>query len=114
MLQRNEYVMLVSMNFTRAFDTIRHQTLMEKMAVIDLPDHIHNWMAAYFHQRGYVTKILDVISIIALITASIIQGFGGGPVLVCCCGFWPTPHPHGKLSDEICGRHIFTCCVQQY
>ena len=31
-------------------------------------------MAAYFHQRGHVTKILDVISIIVMITASVIQG----------------------------------------
>ena len=73
LLQRNEYVMLVSVDFTHAFDTIRHQTLVEKMAVIYLPNHIYNWMAAYFHQRGHVTKILDVISIIDMITASIIQ-----------------------------------------
>ena len=82
MLQRHDYVILVSMDFSRAFDTIRHQTLMEKMAVIDLPDHIYNWMAKYFNHRGHTTKIIDMISQIALISASIIQG----STLVRCSG----------------------------
>src|SRR6218665_187244 len=41
MLQRNDYVLIVSTDFTRAFDTVRHCTLMQKMAihVLDLPDN---------------------------------------------------------------------------
>jgi len=79
MLEKNDYVLLVSTDFTKAFDSVRHSTLMQKMAVIDLPDNIYNWIANYFEQRGHVTKIHDIISAIAFINASIIQGSVIGP-----------------------------------
>src|SRR6218665_1789694 len=55
MLEKNDYVLVVSTDFTKAFDSVRHSTLMQKMAVIDLPDNIYNWIANYFEQRGHVT-----------------------------------------------------------
>src|SRR6218665_1822176 len=55
MLEKNDYVLLVSTDFTMALDSVRHSTLMQKMAVIDLPDNIYNWIANYFEQRGHVT-----------------------------------------------------------
>src|SRR6218665_1861004 len=79
MLEKNDYVLLVSTDFTKAFDSVRHRTLMQKMAVIDLPDNIYNWIANYFEQRSHVTKIHDIISAIAFINASIIQGSVIGP-----------------------------------
>ena len=54
-------------------------SLMQKMAVIDLPYNIYNWIANYFEQRGHVTKIHDIISAIAFINASIIQVSVIGP-----------------------------------
>ena len=42
MLQNNDYVLVVSTDFSRAFDTVRHQTLMQKMAALELPDHVYN------------------------------------------------------------------------
>ena len=74
MLEKNDYVLLVSTDFTMALDSVRHSTLMQKMAVIDLPDNIYNWIANYFEQRGHVTKIHDIISAIVFTNASIIQG----------------------------------------
>src|SRR6218665_3181957 len=74
MLEKNDYVLLVSTDFTKAFDSVRHSTLMQKMSVIDLADNIYNWIANYFEQRGHVTKIHDIISAIAFINTSIIQG----------------------------------------
>src|SRR6218665_2019508 len=79
LLQDNEYVVLISTDFSRAFDTVRHQTLMEKMATLDLPDHIFNWLANYFNQRGHVTRLHDIVSTRAFINASIVQGSVVGP-----------------------------------
>src|SRR6218665_3758395 len=79
MLEKNDYVLLVSTDFTKAFDSVRHSTLMQKMVVIDLPDNIYNWIANYFEQRGHVTKIHDIISAIVFINASIIQWSVIGP-----------------------------------
>ena len=53
MLQNNDYVLVVSTDFSRAFDTVRHQTPMHKMAALELPDHIYNWMAI---SPGYRTS----------------------------------------------------------
>src|SRR6218665_4229134 len=51
----------------------RHKTLSEKLILLDLPDHIYNWMVDYFMDRGHSTQIPDVASMIALINASIIR-----------------------------------------
>src|SRR6218665_4212029 len=76
MLEKNDYV---STDFTKAFDSVRHSTLMHKMAVIDVPDNIYNWIANYFEQRGHVSKIHDIISAITFINPNIIQGSVIGP-----------------------------------
>src|SRR6218665_3173168 len=77
----------------REFDSVRRSTLMQKMAVIDLPDSIYNWIANYFEQRGHVTKIHDIISVIAFINASIIQGSVIGPpsYMYVVAGHWLHP-----------------------
>src|SRR6218665_2492536 len=63
MLQNNEYVMLVSMDFSRAFDTIAHQPLVQKMKDLDLPGTIFKWLASYFNNRGHITKLHNVVSL---------------------------------------------------
>src|SRR6218665_3249001 len=52
---------------------------MKKMAAMEVPDHIYNWMANYFADRGHITRLQDTISLIAIINASIIQGSVIGP-----------------------------------
>lgn len=42
MLLSNDCVLIISLALTKAFDTIRHLTLMEKLGAADLPDHIYN------------------------------------------------------------------------
>ena len=44
MLETNPYVILYSIDFSKAFDSVRHYTLMEKFAALDLPDNIYNWI----------------------------------------------------------------------
>ena len=36
----NPYVIVLSLDFSKAFDTVRHATLMEKLAQRELPDHM--------------------------------------------------------------------------
>jgi hypothetical protein len=37
LLQSNPYVVVISLDFSKAFDTVRHATLLNKMAELDLP-----------------------------------------------------------------------------
>src|SRR6218665_3455065 len=79
LLKDNEYVVLVSMDFSRAFDTVRHDILMQKILPMDIPDNIFNWLINYFAGRCHATKLWDIISMIAFINASIVQGSVVGP-----------------------------------
>ena len=74
MLRDNEYVAIISVDFTKAFDRVSHHALSLKYLQLDLPDNIHNWFMDFFKGRGQ-----DVSSLIAWINASIIQGSGLGP-----------------------------------
>ena len=42
MLLDNPYVLVISIDFSKAFDTARHSTLLEKLAQLDIPDQIYN------------------------------------------------------------------------
>jgi len=43
MLNTNSYVTITVSDFSKAFDAMRHVTLLEKLAALDLPDHVYNW-----------------------------------------------------------------------
>src|SRR6218665_667804 len=40
LLRSNAYVLIVSMDFTKAFDSVRHSTLMKKIDALDIPENI--------------------------------------------------------------------------
>lgn len=61
-------------NFSKVFDTVRHYTLADKLAAMDILDNIFNWIVNYFSQRGYVTGYHGLMSAFAAINASIKQG----------------------------------------
>jgi len=44
MLSTNAYVRVFALDFSKAFDTVRHAVLMEKMAKLRLPDEVYNWI----------------------------------------------------------------------
>ena len=79
MLQTEPYVRLISMDFSRAFDTVRHSCLAETLAELPIPDFIYNWVIALLKNRSHCTKFLGKISEFQPISASIIQGSGLGP-----------------------------------
>src|SRR6218665_4052988 len=79
MLLLNEYVVIISVDFTKAFNRVRHHALSLKYLQLELPDHIHNWLMDYFTGRGHSTRIAGLSSLVARINASIIQGSRLGP-----------------------------------
>ena len=38
------------------FDLIRHFTLLEKMAKLDIPDTVYNWLVHFFCGHSHSTK----------------------------------------------------------
>ena len=64
----NPYLIVVSLDFSKAFDTVRHSTLLHKISQLDLPDHVYNWLVNYFagHShctffRGQTSSLLDIM-----------------------------------------------------
>jgi len=48
MLSTNECTHVFAFDFSKAFDTVRHSTLMSKLATMRLPDSIYNWVRDFF------------------------------------------------------------------
>ena len=79
MLVTNQYVMVIAIDFTKAFDTVRHATLVEKMAMLDIPAQAQNWLQDFLSHRSHCTDYHSERSTHLNINASIVQGSAVGP-----------------------------------
>ena len=79
LLSTEPYVIVISLDFSKAFDSVRHSRLLHKFAQLDLPDHIYHWLANFFYNHSYCTIFQDQQSSLLDISASIIQGSVIGP-----------------------------------
>ena len=80
LLQDNDFVHLISLDFSKAFDSVRHSTLIEKIAKFPIPSFAHNWLVEYLSQRQHCTKFNSIVSLMLQINASIVQGSRIGPM----------------------------------
>ena len=62
-----------------AFDTVCHSSLLTKMAELDLPAIVYNWLVAFFAGHAHRTVYNGEVSSTRSISASIIQGSSLGP-----------------------------------
>ena len=60
MLASNPYVIVISLDFSKAFDTVRQSTMLHKLEQLDIPDHAYNWFVDYFSGHSHSTKSLTV------------------------------------------------------
>ena len=79
LLHSEPFVIVISLDFSKAFDTVRHSSLLHKFSQLDLPDHIYNWLTDFFSNHSHCTVFNDQQSTFRDITASIIQGSAIGP-----------------------------------
>ena len=79
LLESSPYVHLIALDFSKAFDTVRHATLFDKLAQFPLPDCIFNWLVRFFSGRSHQTKFCNATSSPSIISASVIQGSAVGP-----------------------------------
>jgi len=79
LLQSNPFVVVISLDFSKAFDTVRHSSLLAKMAKLDLPAVVYYWLVAFFTGHAHRTVYNKEVSSTRSITASIIQGSCIGP-----------------------------------
>ena len=81
MLESNNYVRYLMIDFAKAFDTVDHAIVLRKMMRLDLPTSIKNWFIDFLTGRSQITKVFDKLSSSLDINRSIVQGSGIGPSL---------------------------------
>jgi len=68
LLTDNQHVIVIAINFSKAFDTARHVTLLEKLVCLDLPDCVYKWLVHYFSGYSHCTNYRGCISTMENIT----------------------------------------------
>ena len=98
LLRDNAHVTIISMDYSKAFDTVRHSTLMDKTTQMNIPDNIYNWIVEYFDERSHITKFEGVVSPSNGINASVVQGSALGPAafIITASDLHPV-YAHNKL-----------------
>ena len=79
LLESNNYVRCLMIDFVKAFDRVNHEVLLTKLSKLPLPDCIFNWFISFLTNRCHSTKCLGTVSSVLPINLSIIQGSGLGP-----------------------------------
>lgn len=81
LLEHNTYVRCLLIDFSKAFDSINHLILLQKLKDLNIPPNIYNWIANFLSGRTQSVKLDGKLSNWLPITQSIVQGSGLGPVL---------------------------------
>ena len=74
LIQNHEYVHLIGLDLSKAFDSVRHFTLIQKLSQFPIPSCVHNWMIEYLDTKQYCTKYNSIISTFLQINACFVQG----------------------------------------
>jgi len=56
LLENDLYVTVYALDFSKAFYSVRHFTLTEKLAILDLPDHVYNWLVSFVPGHSHCTN----------------------------------------------------------
>jgi len=80
-LDSGDYVIVVFMDLTAAFDTLNRDILLEKLSHLGIRGHVHHLLKSYFSNRSQAVKIENVISEKVIIDLGVAQGSILGPPL---------------------------------
>lgn len=80
LLLHHDFVRVVALDFSKAFDTVRHINVTQTLANVELMDEPYNWMCEFLTGRQHCTRFRDSVSSFAGINASVVQGSVTGPL----------------------------------
>jgi len=68
MFETNNYVPCLTVDFSKAFDTVNHNLLLHKLNDLDLPDFVYNWLVSFLIGRSQTCIVDGVCSPVVDIT----------------------------------------------
>ena len=69
---------VIALDFSKAFDIVCHRTFLNKVADLNIPDDVYNWLLSYFSGHSHCTRYGGESSALLEILTGIIQGLGIG------------------------------------
>jgi len=120
LLETNPYVIVYALDFSKAFDSVRHSEVLDKYSRLKIPDNIYNWAEAFFRDHEHCTRFGDGVSQFRTILASIIQGSAIGPASYVVTASDLQPVTPGNFMDKyaddtylvIPATNVHTCAVE--
>ena|SRR6218665_3290887 len=99
-LKEHEYVLIISIDYTKAFDSIRTTDVIDALSKLDMPDSMTNWLIDYLDNRQHYTIPQGKRSSPAVINASVVQGSVIGPsdFSITNADLQPTNHHNRRLK----------------
>ena len=84
MLENNKYVRCLLVDFSKAFDIVDHEILLNKLSKMNIHPNIIEWIHSFLTQRSQVTELhcgMSTLSMPRAINRGTVQGSAIGPVL---------------------------------
>ena len=72
-LETNPYVVVLAIDFSKAFDSVRHSVVLDKYSRLNITDNIYNWVESFFQDHSHSTRFGGQVSALKTISASIIH-----------------------------------------
>jgi len=89
---------------SKAFDTVRHSSMLHKLEQLGIPDNVYNWFVDYFNGHCHSTMYGGSESTLRSINAIVVQGSGVGPAtyVVTASDLQPLNALNRLVSRQVC------------
>ena len=108
------FVSVIALDFSKAFDTVRHSTLLDKIARLPIPDAVYNWLVDYFHGHEHCTTFGGQEIQHAVDKREYHSRICHRACLIRCKCCRSTHYLLWQFYSQICGRHISYHTSKQY